>query len=231
MRIYPYLPAASVGSTLSNAAIVVEADVVLSASCATLSSTSNVTMFYNMMTVAMVSSASGRIPAAYIAVIKAGVDYDSNTCVEKPQQQPSSGSRRRSLFQTSTPLSYGVSSLTSSQKQQQESTGVDSIGESDGTATVEIAVTWPADVVASTGLTSAQAALMVANCTSPRALSTIFTLSFMAAYSIRFTPFATVKVLSETDPSPQLLETSSNEANSAATTMRSMIIFVYIDRQ
>ena len=188
--------------------IVVEADIVLSASCVTLSSTFNVTMFANMLVVAMVSSASERIPAGYVTVI--GAD---NSCIKS--QHP--GSRHRSLFQNVS----GSSSSTSSQQKQQQQSSVDS-GE-DGTATVKIAVIWPGDVVASTGLTSAQAALMVANSTSPRALSSIFTISFMAAYNIRFTPSATIKVLS-TDHIPQLL-TSLEETS--ATTTRGMFQIIH----
>lgn len=62
----------------------------------------------------------------------------------------------------------------------------------DGTATVKIAVTWPADVVASTGMTPTLANLIVANCTSHEALSSYFTPSIMAAFEITSTPYADI---------------------------------------
>ena len=85
-------------------------------------------------------------------------------------------SRLRSLFQ----LSLGATKINTY-----------------GNATVKTIFTWPADVASSTGLTQAHAYQIVANCTSLRFMSSIFTPVFMDAYNIRSIPFAAI--LSTTD--------------------------------
>ena len=152
------------------AVVFVEVGVTFSASCTTLASQINITMLTHMAVAAM--STAGLIPANYMT-IKGIV---SNTCGQRLSRR-----RRRSLFQHS----------TSAFSQQ-------NVGDGDGTATVNIAVTWPADVVASTGLTSTQADLVIANCTSPTVMSSLFTPAFMAAYEIKSIPYLTTEVQSPT---------------------------------
>ena len=156
-------------------------DIVIPASCATLSSASNVTLFTNMLVAAMLS-ASG-LPASYITV--AGVV--NNTCARQSR-------RRRSLLLQKQQLSYDGSGSSS----QSTPTTVAAVS-GDGSATVKMTVTWPpAGLVApgtaaekrTTSSVLPQAELIVANCTSHAALSSFFTPSFMAAFEIRATPYA-----------------------------------------
>ena len=155
-------------------------NIVIPASCATLSSASNVTMFTNMLVVAMVS-ASG-LPVSYITV----VGVVNNTCVQQSR-------RRRSLLLQRQQLSYDGSGSSS----QSTPTTVAAVS-GDGSATVKMTVTWPlAGLVApgtaddrTTSSVLPQAELIVANYTSHAALSSFFTPSFMAAYEIRATPYA-----------------------------------------
>lgn len=74
-------------------------------------------------------------------------------------------SRQRSLFQiTSKSPSQGLASK--------------------GSAILKFVITWPIDVVNFIGLTTTQAFLIVANCTSSQVMSSIFTPDFMAAFGI-----------------------------------------------
>ena len=124
------------------------------------------------MAVAAISSAAA-LPSSYIAIT--GV---KNTCGQQ--------SRRRSLFQLS---------LSSPSHQ-------NSVGAGDGTAIVKMTVTWPANVVTFTGMTSNRADLIVANGTSPEVMSLIFTPTFMAAYEIRSIPYSTVMTQSSASQNP-----------------------------
>ena len=135
----------------------------IAAKCATLSSTSDITMIKTMITAAMTNAARGTaVPSSYI-----NIAVMFNSCAGG---QPSSP-RRRSLSQET----VSSTAVTSSQISD----------ETDGTATLKITVTWPAEVVTSSGLNAAQAALAVADCTSQQSLSSaMFTPPFMTAYGI-----------------------------------------------
>ena len=150
-------------------------NIVIPASCATLSSAPNVTMLSNMLMVAMVS-ASG-LPASYVTV--AGVV--NNTCVRQTR-------RRRSLLQQ---LSYAPP------PSQADGTATVKINV---TWPFGITVTPTAG-----STSPAQADLIIANCTSHQALSSFFTPSFMAAYEIRSTPYAlTAAAKDDASPSSAL---------------------------
>lgn len=145
--------------------ISVEFDMIVSASCATLSSASLVTIITSMIVEAMRSSSG--LPAGYITVMGPSSSVD-NTCASGRKF------RLRSLFRLLQQLPPTLNV------------------KGDGTATIKITITWPAEVVTFTGLTSAQADLIVANCTSHQALSSFFTPSVMAAYEMRSTPDADI---------------------------------------
>ena len=152
-----------------SAPVSVDFGVVFSASCSTLASQNNITMLTNTATIAMASAAG--IPASYLAIVGAV----NNTC------EQSQSRRRRSLFQL---LSLaGLSSSSSSRNNPV----------SDGSVSLKMTVTWPADVVALTGLTPAQASLIVANCTAPQVMSSVFTPTFLAAYELRSIPLASTQ--------------------------------------
>ena len=60
-----------------------------------------------------------------------------------------------------------------------------------GTVTFYTTITWPASVVAVTGISPAAAAVIATGCASPAALQTIFTPTVMASYGITSLPTAT----------------------------------------